>query len=338
MKKFDSRNYQLINQFKEREWIVESGVSEEALKKEFDELMANKFGLSKALIKAKTYELLAEHSRIAVDKEDIFQDKLFNGNLLNTQKRSWEKEVTDKFMSKQTEQRDGAWHRYGTYNANGDYGHTSPNSKLLLEVGVTGLLERVEKASLREGITEKQNDFYNSCKITLGAFLRYMSRLADGIEPYNKENADALRSLTVGAPKNSYEAMQLLIAYFFFHEYVGKTRVRTLGRLDVLLYPFYKNDIEKGIYTKDEIKEMLKFFLNKFWTAKVPFDLPLCLGGDETSEISYLIVETYNELNIHSPKIHIRVSDKTPISFIKLVLECIRGGNSSFVFVNDNVV
>ena len=27
------------------------------------------------------------------------------------------------------------------------------------------------------------------------------------------------------------------------HEYIGGTRVRTLGRLDVLLYPFYKNDI-----------------------------------------------------------------------------------------------
>ena len=49
-------------------------------------------------------------------------------------------------------------------------------------------------------------------------------------------------------------------------------------------------------------------------------------------------METYNELDIHSPKIHIRVSDKTPEDFVKLVLKCIRGGNSSFVFVNDNTV
>ena len=47
----------------------------------------------------------------------------------------------------------------------------------------------------------------------------------------------------------------LLVFYFFMHEYVGGTRVRTLGRLDVLLYPFYVNDIANGTYTKAEIKE-----------------------------------------------------------------------------------
>ena len=119
--------------------------------------------------------------------------------------------------------------------------------------------------------------------------------------------------------------------------------MRTLGRLDVLLYPFYVNDIANGTYTKEEIKEMLKFFLYKFWVAKVPYDLPFCLGGidshgnEVTNEMSYLIVESYNELNIYSPKIHIRVSDKTPKDFLKLVLSCIRGGNSSFVFVNDKI-
>ncbi|MBQ8849121.1 MAG: hypothetical protein IJ011_02165 [Clostridia bacterium] len=88
---------------------------------------------------------------------------------------------------------------------------------------------------------------------------------------------------------------------------------------------------------------MLKFFLYKFWRLKVPFDLPFCLGGmdkdgqDVTNEMSYLIVSTYNSLDIHSPKIHIRVSEGTPKDFIKLVLRCIRGGNSSFVFVNDRI-
>ena len=88
---------------------------------------------------------------------------------------------------------------------------------------------------------------------------------------------------------------------------------------------------------------MLKYFLYKFWAAKVPFDLPFCLSGmdkdgsDVTSEVSYLIIEAYDELNIYSPKIHIRVSDKTPKDFVKRVLDCIRRGNSSFVFVNDRI-
>lgn len=50
-----------------------------------------------------------------------------------------------------------------------------------------------------------------------------------------------------------------------------------------------------------------------------------------------MIIEAYDSLNIHSPKIHIRTSDKTPRNFIKRVLRCIRKGNSSFVLFNDRI-
>ncbi|MBR3960962.1 MAG: hypothetical protein IKK13_01975 [Clostridia bacterium] len=232
----------------------------------------------------------------------------------------------------------------GAYSANSDFGHTSPNSQLLLDVGFKGLLDNVGKYSSRDNLTDKQKDFYESCKITLEAIISFVKRLAKETEKYDTECSKALYNIANGKPSNIYEAMQLLIIYYLMHEYVGGTRVRTLGRLDVLLYPYYKNDLENGTFTKEEIKEMIKFFFNKFWSAKVPFDLPLCLSGmdedfnDVTSELTYLLVETYNELDIHSPKIHIRVSDKTPKEFVKLVLLCIRGGNSSFVFVNDNTV
>ena len=132
-------------------------------------------------------------------------------------------------------------------------------------------------------------------------------RLSDAIEPYHEENARALSHIAKGAPETLYEAMQLLVLYFFLHEYVAGTRVRTLGRLDVLLTPFYKKDLEEGRYTEQEIREMFRFFLNKFWSAKVPYDLPFCLGGmdddgqDVTNELSSLIVEVYDGMNIYSP-------------------------------------
>ena len=44
------------------------------------------------------------------------------------------------------------------------------------------------------------------------------------------------------------------------------------------------------------------------------------------------------ELDIYSPKIHIRVSENTPKDFILLVLSSIRAGKSSFVFANDSAV
>lgn len=343
MKKFDNRNTQLLNQFENIEWIENSGLNLEDLLSKYNQLMEQDGTLSKAVIKAKTFELLANHARIAIDKDDIFQDKLYAAEkLIEKQRNTWYRYVGETYLKEKRQIKIDATYA-GAFTANCDFGHTSPNTRLLLEVGFPGLVANVEKAASRENLTDAQKDFYNACIITLNAAITFIKRLSDAIKPYNKENADALLNLTLGAPSNTYEAMQLLIVYFFFHEYVGGTRVRTLGRLDVLLYPYYKQDIETGVYTKEDVYEMLKFFLNKLWSAKVPYDLPFCLGGvdidgtEATNEMSYMIVKAYDSLNIYSPKIHIRVSDKTPVDFIKLVLDCIRNGNSSFVFINDDV-
>ena len=338
---FEKVKTALENSFNAINWIEDSGISEEKLKKEIESIACS--NSSRSIAKAKIFELIATRSRIALDKQDIFQDKLFGYGLMASLRWRWEKEIKQIYLPEESVKINEAWNEFGAYSANGDYGHTSPNTRLLLSVGFSGLLERVNQASQKDGLTEKQNEFYLSCRIVLEAMITVANRLADAIDPYNTDNATALRNIANGAPKNSYEAMQLIILYFFMHEYIGGTRVRTLGRIDLLLSPFYQADIESGKYTKDEIKQMLCFFLFKFWSAKVPYDLPFCLSGidedgeDVTSEISYLIVETYDKLNIYSPKIHIRVSDKTPKSFVKSVLDCIRRGNSSFVFVNDNV-
>ncbi|MCR4719348.1 MAG: hypothetical protein K5768_06940 [Firmicutes bacterium] len=345
MKIFDKENQSLVNQFDNINWIENTGISPEELKLSVDKLIKENY--PKPILKAKIFGLILEKSRIAIDKDDIFQDKIFEGHkgdgtIVNLRYR-WQSEVCKRFLSDEKNRVQEAYET-GTYAANSDFGHTSPNSKLLLEIGFTGLLDRINAYYSKENLTNKQKTFYESCKITLESIISFINRLAKETKGINPENSKALYNIAKGKPSNIYEAMQLLIVYYFLHENIIGTRVRTLGRLDVMLYPFYKNDIASGRYSKAEIKEMIKFFFNKFWCAKIPFDLPICLGGiDEdgnevTNELSYLLVETYNELNIHSPKIHIRVSDRTPEDFIKLVLKCIRGGNSSFVFLSDNAV
>lgn len=343
MKSFDFNNKRLRNQFENIEWIDESGVSEKELNELFYDLMKQDKKDNRALIKAKTFALICEKSRVAIDTDDIFQDKLFDGNIINIQRWDmWYTEVVKEYLQ---EEKDGVNLAFecGAYRADADFGHTSPNSRLLLDIGFSGLLNRIQNAKKKSELSEKQIQFYASCETVLSACITACNRLADAIAPFNSENEKALRQIANGAPTNIYEAMQLIIVYFFLHEYVFKTRVRTLGRLDVLLYPFYKKDLENGRYSKAEVKNMLHFFLNKFSSARVDYGLPFCLGGidengDEvTNELSYLIVEAYTELDIYSPKIHIRVSDKTPVDFIKTVLKSIRSGQSSFVFCNDNV-
>ena len=343
MQKFDFNNKSLINQYDNITYIEDSGVSFEEMTIFFSDLMQSDNGDNHDLIKANLFDYILTNGKIAIDKEDIFQEKVFDGDLIGLQRKKWLSDIKDGVLKSETLECLNAYNKYGSYRAEEDLGHTSPNTKILLKLGFNGLINRINNTIANKQLSIKQENFYNSCKIVLNACIKLANRLSDAILPFNKENAIALKNIANSAPNNIYEAMQLIVLYFFAHEYVYKTRVRTLGRLDVLLYPFYKNDIENGIYTKADVIEMLKYFFNKFSSAKVPFGLPFAIGGlDEnknevTNEISYLIVDVYEQMNIYSPKIHIRVSPKTPVDFIKRVLCCIINGKSSFVFINDTV-
>lgn len=336
--KFDAVRETLAGQFQEIPWLEGSGLDKDALMEQL-ELLEQQYD-SAAMIRAHGFALIAKKAQIAIDKDDIFQDKIDGYNLIKKFRIRWEKALKTARLPEEMEEVTAAWSTYGTYHATSDYSHTSPNTRLLLQVGIPGLRQRVIKAGKAEGLTEKQKEFYSACDIMLSAVSTVALRLAAAIAPYNQRSSLALTQIALGRPRNTYEALQLLVLYFFLHDYVFGTRIRTLGRLDVLLTPFYQQDIASGV-TREEIGEMLKFFLHKFWAAKVAYDLPFCLcgmdekGQDVTNEVTKLILECYNSLNIYSPKIHIRVSPKTPAWVIKQVLSYIRGGNSSFVFVND---
>ena len=336
--KFDAVREKLAGQFQDVQWIEGSGLDKDALMEQL-ELLEQQYD-SATMIRAHGFALIAKKAQIAIDKDDIFQDKIDGYNLIKKFRIRWEKALKTARLPEEMEEVTAAWSTYGTYHATSDYSHTSPNTRLLLQVGISGLRQRVIKAGKAEGLTEKQKEFYSACDIMLSAVSTVALRLAAAIAPYNQRSSLALTQIALGRPRNTYEALQLLVLYFFLHDYVFGTRIRTLGRLDVLLTPFYQQDIASGV-TREEIGEMLKFFLHKFWAAKVAYDLPFCLcgmdekGQDVTNEVTKLILECYNSLNIYSPKIHIRVSPKTPAWVIKQVLSYIRGGNSSFVFVND---
>ena len=335
---FDKTRKALDAQHKNITWL--SGFSKDELSEKIDEI--EKLYPERCIQKAMTYKLILEEASIAIDKEDIFQEKLRGFDLMAEQRARWETDATEKFLKEDTE-RIALANELGAYSGNSDYGHTSPNSQRLLELGFSGLLERIKVTKEGKALSEKQEAFYRSCEIVLEALISAAKRFSEAIRPYNTDTADAFMRIADGKPENIYEAMLLTVFYFFMHERVTGTRVRTLGRLDLMLEPFYKKDIKNGRFTKGEIKEMLKYFLNKFSAAEIDYGLPFCISGtkrdgtEAVSEITYLIVEAFDEISVYSPKIHVRISDNTPRDFIKLVLRCIRHGNSSFVFVNDNV-
>lgn len=333
----------LARQFNDIQWIKDSGKEKEELAA-MSQVFTSDSAMPKTLAKAKTLELLVNLGQIAVDKEDFFQDKLNVVGILAKQKWAWHnKVIAESFPDFPAKQK--IMSNSGEGHADADYGHLTPDTRALCTLGFTGVVQRLKsERDSKNALTNEQREFYEAAIITWESAITFAKRLSDAVRSYNTECADCLRALTEHAPETTYEAMQTIWLFFALHEIITGERCRTLGRMDVLLYPFYKKDIESGRYTKQQIREFMRFFLFKMWAAHIPFDLPFTIGGEtpdgkgeETNDISYMIVEVYDELEIHSPKIHVRISDKTPEDFIKRVLECIRRGHSSFLMMNDKV-
>ncbi len=334
------RKEALSAQYTAAAWDENSGLSIEELKTELIKIDEEYTHRSLSILKAKQFEFVLKCGQIAVETEDIFHDKL---NAVNLVRDLGEKYIWPSYSKEDSD----AYHLFfesGAAHFHHDFGHTSTNMELLLKIGFKGIIELAQKAEQsKEVLSDEQKDFYLSVRTVYGAFSDFCLRLAAAVKDADPEGSVVLINIAEGRPETLREALQMVELTFYLHEFIFGTRVRTLGRLDRMLLPFYKADIERGV-TAEELKEEIKYFLFKLWSMKVPFDLPFQLGGmgpdgeEVTNELSYIIVESYMELDIHSPKIHIRVSENTPKDFVMLVLSSIREGKSSFVFANDEAV
>ena len=92
-----------------------------------------------------------------------------------------------------------------------------------------------------------------------------------------------------------------------------------IGRLDQLLYPFYKHDCEMGIWDQQEAEKMLEEMfarMNEINTGDTLRNLMLsgqdAKGNDQTNEITYLILVAYENTGGSEPHLNVRFHEKTP--------------------------
>ncbi len=327
-------------QYQNIKWITESGESYAELEAAAARI-AEDTALPKAIRKARIFEYLLTHGQLAVDAEDPFRSKLNAEGIMSIWRSQWEEAVLSEKMPELVRERNTAGAACA-YSANTDFGHISPNTEALLSLGYPGMLARVrtEKARVTKEHPETAT-FYESCEITLSAVIRFLLRLAEAARKDGPAEGEGLGHLGVGAPQNTYEALEMIYLNYSLHERIAGGRVRTLGRLDASLDPFVRADLAAGTFTWEDIRQLFAFFLNKIWAAKVPFDQPLMLGGSDGNgketweELTEMIVDVYDSLSIHSPKLHIRVSDQTFEKLLLRILRCIRGGNSSILLLNE---
>ncbi len=231
-----------------------------------------------------------------------------------------------------------------------DYDHSVPDWDAVLELGFSGLLERVyryEKDKMPEFAEHPEyQHFYEAVKTAYLAALHLLDRLICEAEklpslPKGKLLHEALTNLRNGKAGTFYEALLQIWLYFQISEYVDFIQTRSLGNLDRILYPYYREDIDSGRFTQEDIRYFIRCFMYQATAMHYKVGHPFYFGGSNAdgsstiNELSFLILDEYDKMGIFDPKLHIKVSPHTPEKFICKALDMIRRGNNSIAFVGE---
>ena len=152
-------------------------------------------------------------------------------------------------------------------------------------------------------------------------------------------------------PVSFDEAIQKLLFYngLFWqmqHKHVG------LGRLDKILYPYYKKDVENDVLTRDEAKRKLIEVCEilhrdvRFKSLSILGDTGqyILLGGiDETgnnveNEITEIFLEIFTEHPFADPKLILRINDNTSEKIWSLAIRSICKGSGSPLLMNETKI
>lgn len=347
-------------EFEEAKWDLNSGLSVEDLTIKSKKYMEYNSTLSMPIIRANIFKIILENAQIEINPHSIFADKINTGvkysgtsggfSSPDFYERAIFQKVRDKVLRENF--KDDYEHmlqgmEIGVGFSWNDFWHTVPDWNNVLNLGFVGILNKAKKCKeefLKKGnITSEKLDFYNGVIITFEAIINYLHRLYNESLKYDiPEYSQAILHLTQKAPETLYQVM-LMTVLFVCMEEIGCERARSLGPIDLLYYPYYKKELEKGTPLED-IKSMFQFLFMRYNAAKRFAQQPFVLGGgdengkDRTNELSHHILNWYDELNIFNPKIHIRYHANIDEKLMLKALDMIRRGNSSICIMNDEMV
>ncbi len=137
-------------------------------------------------------------------------------------------------------------------------GHCTYSWDMLVEEGLVGLKERVSD-KIEKTTDEEKKIFLTAIKETYDAIINFALRYAKAAEMKgNVEAAKNLQKIATAKPDSFASALQLLwIVTFIDCAYISENPTLTLGRLDKILYPYYKADIDSGVLTRERAAEYI---------------------------------------------------------------------------------
>ncbi|MBR3716086.1 MAG: hypothetical protein IKM18_09275 [Clostridia bacterium] len=334
------------------EYDISTGLDDESIRAGLEALTSSLEGESRPIIKARAIEYVLDNTRIDINEHDYFVGIYSWSRLIGKYTvAKWRDATYLKAREEAKSTKNIDYGRTGTAWIGLDFDHTVPDWDSLISLGFSGILKRAEdsyeKLCQNGRVSDKQEAFYRSVKIEYEAIIRFIDRLYEYSLTKNFAKASkisaCLKNLREGAPQNTLDLLQMIYIYFMISESVDHYQVRSLGYgLDATIYPFFVRDLEKGVFTREELTEFAAYFLMQFSAIGSYWGQPIYLAGtnpdgsSKVNEVSHLILDVYDSLGLYNPKIQIKISKSTPKDFILKALDMIRSGTSSIVFVSED--
>ncbi|MBR4942345.1 MAG: hypothetical protein IKZ19_10145 [Clostridia bacterium] len=229
--------------------------------------------------------------------------------------------------------------------------HLTAEFSKLLKIGLEGYIREIDSVLERE-LDAGQRRLVLSIKNTAEAFVLWHGRYLKAVEELNPAVYRNLKNVPLRPAANFWEAVQTVWMEFAFLRLCGVWP--GIGRLDVLLGDYLRRDLEKGVLTLDDAREILAsmFIKGCEWIRSDPgvgsgdaqHYQNIVLGGiDEhgrevTNEVTYLVLDIVEELAISDFPITVRVNENTPERLLKRVAEVIRHGGGIVAVYNEPLI
>ena len=195
------------------------------------------------------------------------------------------------------------------------FGHTVPGFQKLIDKGFSGIQAEAQAKLDSMDPEDSREPFWKAMVVLAEAAGNYGRRCAEKAremaaveeEPRRKKEllriAEVCQQAPYGPARNFYEALQSLWFGHMMIELEDPPNAHSIGRIDQMLYPFYRRDLDAGTLTEAEARELLECFGLKIWKSYDVQDT--MIGGqnpdgtDAVNDISFLYLDVAEKLDLH---------------------------------------
>lgn len=238
----------------------------------------------------------------------------------------------------------------------GSISHLTVDFETVLKKGVNHIKEKAVKSLELYAGTEKE-PFARSAVECIRSFEIWHGRYLDALcnDDKYKANYNNLKRVPFSPASNFYEAVQSIWFTFAFIRLCGNWP--GIGRIDYLLGDYLKSDLENGLITLDEAREILSHLFIKGceWITGLS-DAPFYGSGDAqhyqnivlsgtdgkgkdiTNQVTYLVLDILEELGISDFPTTVRINKNTDEKLLKRVAEVMRFGGGTLAVYNEEKV